>query len=63
MCVGHDYCESKEDILKWLAGKYVLILYNQIRFNTEDFFENTLNKVSVLEYIPISSQIRQLIPL
>jgi len=29
MCEGHDYCETPEEIKKWLAGKYILLLYNQ----------------------------------
>ena len=28
MCEGHDYCRDKEDILKWLSGKYIVLLYN-----------------------------------
>lgn len=63
MCEGHEYCESKEDILKWISGKYVLLLYNQVRFNTEVYFQDAVVPVSVLKYIPISSQIRQIVPL
>ena len=38
MCEGKDICESREDIKKWLAGKYVVILNNQIRFDTSQYF-------------------------
>ena len=28
LCEGHDYCEPKDEILKWLRGKYIVLLYN-----------------------------------
>ena len=28
MCEGKPICEDKEDIIEWLKGKYILILYN-----------------------------------
>ena len=28
LCEGHAYCESKEEILKWLSGKFVVLVYN-----------------------------------
>ena len=32
MCEG-DGCKDKQEILEWLSGKYIVLLYNQIRFN------------------------------
>lgn len=29
MCEGEDYCESKEDIKKWLANKFIVLIHNQ----------------------------------
>ena len=58
MCEGYDYCEKKEDIREWLRGKYILLLYNQIRFQTEEYFEEAAVKEAVLQYVPISSQTR-----
>ena len=28
MCEGHDYCKSKREIIDWLSGKYIVLLYN-----------------------------------
>ena len=62
MCEGHDFCESKEDIREWLRGKFILLLYNQIRFESGQYFYDAAVKESRLQYIPVSSQVRQIIP-
>ena len=33
MCEGHDYCKTRDEIRDWLSGKYIVLLYNQVRFN------------------------------
>ena len=58
MCEGKAICESKDNILKWLSGKYIVLLYNQIRFAPNDFFEASTVKESRISYIPFNSQIR-----
>ena len=55
MCEGESYCESQEDIKKWLQRKFIVLLYNQIRFDSENFLDNAKIKESRLAYIPISS--------
>ena len=55
-------CKSESEIKDFLSGKYVILLYNQIRFATEDFFHAAAVKESRIEYIPISSQVRQIHP-
>lgn len=37
MCLGEG-CESEENIREWLKGKYIVIIYNQIRFDSQQFF-------------------------
>ena len=32
MCEG-DGCKTKEEIMEWLSGKFIVLLYNQIRFD------------------------------
>ena len=61
MCEG-DGCETEEKIREWLAGKYIILLYNQIRFNSNEYFYSSAIKESRIAYIPISSQVRQIIP-
>ena len=62
MCEGEDYCESKEDILQWLSGKFVILLYNQIRFDPNRFKQAARLKESRIDYIPINSQMRTITP-
>ena len=60
MCEGGpaNGCESKENIKEWLSGKFIVLLYNQIVFSQEDFFEDSRKVESRIIYIPISSQTR-----
>ena len=62
MCEGESYCESHEDIKKWLQRKFIVLLYNQIRFDTVNFLDNAKIKESRIVYIPISSQVRNTHP-
>ena len=55
ICEGKDYCEDKKDILEWLRRKFIVILYNQKRFDTTKFHENALISEAKLEYIPVNS--------
>ena len=60
MCEGGiaNGCETKDNILEWLKGKFIVLLYNQIVFSSEDLFEEARKVESRISYIPISSQIR-----
>ena len=62
MCEGHEHCKSETEIRKWLRGKFIVLLYNRVRFITDGFYEQTLIRESVLKYIPVSSQTRQIVP-
>ena len=54
MCEG-DGCESEENIREWLKRKYIVIIYNHIRFDSESYFEGSRVAESRIAYIPISS--------
>ena len=42
MCTGEDYCESKENILKWLSdNKYVMLVHNTVIFDSEATYEES----------------------
>ena len=58
MCEHETYCESKEKIKQWLSGKYIVLLYNQIRFEPQEFLEKSKIEESRISWIPISSQVR-----
>ena len=62
MCTGETYCEKREDILKWLSGKYVMLVYNSINFDSEKFYEESRREESQIAYIPINSQMRDIVP-
>ena len=57
MCEGVG-CASKDTILEWLAGKYIVLLYNQIRFDQARYFEQSRVREARISYIPVSSQSR-----
>ena len=44
MCVGHDYCKSYDEIMAFLRRKWLVIVYNEIRFNPFGYFEDSLTK-------------------
>lgn len=60
MCEGEG-CESEEAIREWLKRKYIVIIYNHIRFDTEQYFMDSIVRESRLAYIPISSQTQEII--
>ena len=62
MCEGHDYCKKREEIIDWIQGKYIVLLFNQVRFEQEEFGTDTRVQEARILYIPVSSQVRQLIP-
>ena len=41
MCEDEDYCESKEEIKKWLAGKFIVLVHNEVTFNQTAFFDDS----------------------
>ena len=60
MCQG-DGCESEENIREWLKRKYIVIIYNQIRFDSEEYFMDSVVPEARMAYIPISSQTKDII--
>lgn len=58
-----DDCYSLEDTQAWLKGKFIILLYHQIRLDPKSFFEEVKIKESRIQYIPISSQSRLMVPL
>lgn len=62
MCEGHDYCKTKAEIQEWLRGKYIVLLFNQARFQSNKFDDSVVVKESRIKYIPINSQSRWISP-
>ena len=55
MCQDKTICRSRDEIRDWLSGKYIVLLYNQIVFQSDEFGDSSVAKESRLTYIPISS--------
>ena len=57
MCEGGpaNGCETEENIRTWLRRKYIVLLSNQRRFDTEGFFGEEVVLESRITYIPLSS--------
>ena len=62
MCEGSSKCKSHEEIRQWLSGKYIALLYNHRRFLTPIIDGKNVLEEARIEYVPISSQTRQLTP-
>lgn len=55
MCEGKPICKTEREIRDWLSGKYIVLLYNQIRFKTDEFGADSVIKEARIKYIPVSS--------
>ena len=58
MCEGKSICKTESEIRDWLSGKYIVLLFNSVRFMTDEFGSDSIVKEARILYIPISSQIR-----
>lgn len=61
MCIGEG-CETQEKIREWLSGRFIMLLYNSKSFLAEKYYEEAVVFESLISYVPISSQIREIIP-
>ena len=53
-------CKSDEEITAWLARKFVVVNFNQMRFSTREYASNQkVSEEARFEYIPVNSQIRE----
>jgi len=60
-CHDKDYCKTQEEIDDFFErkywgsteGNYIIMLTNQVRFDTEKFHQESIVKESVLKWIPL----------
>ena len=45
-----------------MNGLYIVLLYNEVRFQVDEFFERSTVRESRLEFMPISTQVKLMIP-
>ena len=64
MCEGgpDKGCATDREIRDWLSGKWIVLLYNQIRFDQEQYFEASRIEEARISYIGVNSQARQINP-
>ena len=55
-CTDKSYCKEEEDIKSFLRDKYLLLLSNQIRFDSDLIGNEAFVKESVLEWITVNTQ-------
>ena len=55
-CENQHYCKSSEEITEYLRNKYFLLMYNQIRFDSEKYKTEAFVHESVTEWIAINTQ-------
>ena len=63
-CQGDENnCYDTDKINDWLESQYIVLLYHQARFDPNEFFDSTRLTESIIHYVPISSQVRQRVPI
>ena len=51
-------CKSDTEITEFLRGKFFLMLFNQMTFDTSEFTEKSIKKVAKVIWLPVNTQIR-----
>lgn len=55
MCLDKPYCKSKDEITEFMRDKYLILLYNQINFDSDLYGENSIIPESNLIWIPVNT--------
>ena len=56
-CQGHDYCKNQTEIDEFFAtDKYIVLLNNQIRFESKLYGEESIIRESVLSWMPLDTE-------
>ena len=61
-CHDRDDCKSHEEIKAFLKNKFLLLLHNRMRFDRQEFSEDLIVKESLIDWIPINTQMRMRLP-
>ena len=57
-CMGEDYCRPQEEITDYFKGKFIGMLTNRIRFDSNKFGKSSIIPESTLIWLPISVQVQ-----
>ena len=55
-------CKPKEEIDEWIRGKYLVLLYNQIRIDSNKLETEAVVTESMLKWFPMSFQMQLTYP-
>ena len=55
-CVGKTYCKTEEEIMTHFRDKWMVLLYNQKIFNTEEYGKESIQTNSRLDWVPVNTQ-------
>ena len=61
-CQGYEYCKTDEQITQFMKGKYLLLLSNQIRFDSDLYGIESILPESRIMWISISTQMQLSFP-
>ena len=62
MCNDKPYCKDTEEIKAFIRNKYLVLLYNQIRFDSNSYENEAMVPESRLKWIPINSRLPLSVP-
>ena len=51
-------CHTEEEIAQWIKRKFIMVFHNQERFDDHAYGQDRIIKESILNWIPMNSQIR-----
>ena len=61
-CHDRPDCKKDEEITKFLKNKFLLLIFNQVRFDSRYFGEEAIIPESKINWVPVNTQIQQTIP-
>lgn len=56
-CHDRDDCKSEEEITAFLKNKFLLLLWNQVRFDSRYYKEEAIKQESRIMWIPVNTQV------
>ena len=61
-CHDRPDCKSQEEITAFIRNKFLLILYNQVRFDSTRYEWDSIIHESKIMWLPVNSQVQQTTP-
>ena len=58
--MGEEFCKTEEEIDDFMRGKYLLLLNNQIRFDSHDYNEDSIKMESRIRWMQETQGLRAL---